>query len=372
MSSHSWSGDGRRYSASNYQFTKTVPTGSGLPCIYSQPQSRGTTFDMFSGIDSCPLLECPRADRGRGGQVRRAQLVIRHKSGWAHCTQSVERIGADATCPGRAAVMAAAGGSIWNTDCWDRYARNESQSLVMSSCLCASKYALDTKMYASCRGVCPQANLLHAATQHLPTSCKNCYCITSPSTTNFAHSLIFTSLETRCFWCRLRRVLSTRSDLQHFPASKQATIEQVLRREPGPVPRLSKGVSAGWNQTSALTKTMSLPRRADSADNSSTIQLEQLMPISAPPRRIVQFNYEWRIGNYKRGAMKEEVLRSQPFSSKDPPAVQVDSGALPARLARRLQPGICVGLSHLERVPAGEPHCFGHRAVWHPQIRSRN
>ena len=63
---------------------------------------------------------------------------------------------------------------------------------------------------------------------------------------------------------------------------------------------------------------MSLSRRADSADNSSTVQLEQLMPISAPPRRIVQFNYEWRIGNYKRGAMKEEVLRSQPFSSKDP------------------------------------------------------
>ncbi|OQV23256.1 putative Protein roadkill [Hypsibius exemplaris] len=61
---------------------------------------------------------------------------------------------------------------------------------------------------------------------------------------------------------------------------------------------------------------MSLPRRADSADN-SIIQSEHV-PISAPPRRIVQFNYEWRIGNYKRGAMKEEVLRSQPFSSKDP------------------------------------------------------
>jgi hypothetical protein len=54
---------------------------------------------------------------------------------------------------------------------------------------------------------------------------------------------------------------------------------------------------------------MSLPRRAESADNNSSVQLDQLAPISVAPRRIVQFNYEWRIGNYKRGAMKEEVLR---------------------------------------------------------------
>lgn len=49
-----------------------------------------------------------------------------------------------------------------------------------------------------------------------------------------------------------------------------------------------------------------------------TGDMDHLVPIAAPPRRIVQFNYEWRIGNFKRAAMKEEVLRSQPFSSKDP------------------------------------------------------
>lgn len=48
------------------------------------------------------------------------------------------------------------------------------------------------------------------------------------------------------------------------------------------------------------------------------VAVDQLVPIAGPPRRIVQFNYEWRIGNYRRGAMKEELLRSQPFSSKDP------------------------------------------------------
>ncbi|XP_055346150.1 speckle-type POZ protein-like [Paramacrobiotus metropolitanus] len=49
-----------------------------------------------------------------------------------------------------------------------------------------------------------------------------------------------------------------------------------------------------------------------------TGDMDHLVPIAAPPRRIVQFNYEWRIGNFKRAAMKEEVLRSQPFASKDP------------------------------------------------------